>query len=126
MDYLEGVNGFLSADEYGRLRQMIDAVPESLNAVHGDCHLKNIMRVNGEPMLIDMDTLSVGNAVFELACIFFGFIPFEEDEPGNTMRFYGITHEMAQYIWSRTLRVYFSDRDEDTVSDIADRAILLG
>ena len=39
MDYLEDVNGILSADEYGRLKQMIDAIPESLNAVHGDCHL---------------------------------------------------------------------------------------
>ena len=84
------------------------------------------MRVNGEPMLIDMDTLSVGNAVFELACVFFGIIPFEEDEPGNTMRFYGIPYDLAEYIWNRTLRVYFPDQDETAFSDIRDRAMLLG
>ena len=126
LDSLEGVSNVLPMDQYMRMRQLIEAVPESMNAVHGDCHLKNIMRVNGEPMLIDMDTLSVGNAVFELACIFFGTIPFEEDEPGDTMRFYGISYDMAQYIWNRTMRVYFSDEDEDSLSDIKNRTMLLG
>lgn len=126
LDCLEDVNGILPPDQYERLKQLIGSVPESMNAVHGDCHLKNIMRVDGEPMLIDMDTLSVGNTVFELACIFFGMIPFEEDEPGNTMKFYGISHEMAEHIWNRATRVYFSDLDEDALSDIRDRAMLLG
>ena len=126
LDFLEGVNGVLPADQYECLKLLIEAVPESMNAVHGDCHLKNIMRVDGEPMLIDMDTLSVGNAVFELACVFFGMIPFEEDEPGNTIKFYGIPHEMAKYIWDRATRVYFSDMDEDALSDIRNRAVLLG
>ena len=126
LGYVEGVAGVLPANQYGRLKQLIEAVPESLHAVHGDCHLKNIMRVNGEPMLIDMDTLSVGNAVFEMACIFFGMIPFEEDEPGNTMAFYGISHETAEYIWNRSTRVYFGNPDEDTLHDMRDRAMLLG
>ena len=126
LEYLEAVNGVLPLDQYECLKRLIGAVPESMNAVHGDCHLKNIMRVNGELMLIDMDTLSVGNAVFELACIFFGTIPFEEDEPGNTMRFYGISYEMAEYIWDRTTRIYFRDQDGNTLSDFRNRAMLLG
>ena len=126
LDILEGVKGVLPPDQYERLKLLIGAVSESMNAVHGDCHLKNIMRVNGEPMLIDMDTLSVGNAVFELACIFFGMITFEEDDPGNAMRFYGIPFETAEYIWDRTTRLYFSDRDGDALSDIRNRAMLLG
>ena len=126
LDCLEGAKGILPADQYGRLKQLIEAVPESMNAVHGDCHLKNVMQVNGEPMLIDMDTLSVGNAVFELACIFFGIMAFEEDEPGNTMRFYGISHETAEYVWNRTMCIYFGDRDEETLSDLRNRVMLLG
>lgn len=126
LGYVEGVAGVLPANQYGRLKQLIEAVPESLHAVHGDCHLKNIMRVNGEPMLIDMDTLSVGNAVFELASIFFGTMTFEEDEPGNTMRFYGIPYETAVYVWDRATRIYFGDPDGDTLHDLTDRARLLG
>ena len=126
MECLEAVNGVLPMDQYQCLKQLIEAVPESMNAVHGDCHLKNIMRVGDEPMLIDMDTLSVGNAVFELACVFFGTIPFEEDEPGNTMRFYGIPYELAEYIWDRATRIYFGDEDEDTLSDFRNRSMLLG
>lgn len=126
LDCLEAVNSVLPKDQYEQLKQLIKAVPESLNAVHGDCHLKNIMSVGDEPMLIDMDTLSVGNAVFEMACIFFGMIPFEEDEPGNTMMFYGIPFDMAEYIWNRTILTYFSDQDENALSGIRDRAMLLG
>ena len=126
LDCLEAVNSVLPKDQYERLRQLIEAVPESMNAVHGDCHLKNIMRVDDEPMLIDMDTLSVGNAVFELACIFFGMIPFEEDEPGNTMMFYGIPYDMAKYIWNRTILTYFGERDGNALSGIRERAMLLG
>ena len=126
LDCLETVNSVLPMDQYKGLKRLIEAVPESMNAVHGDCHLKNIMRVGDEPMLIDMDTLSVGNAVFELACVFFGTIPFEEDEPGNTMKFYGIPYETAEYIWDRTIRIYFRDEDEDTLSDIRNRTMLLG
>ena len=126
LDCLEAVSSVLPKDQYERLRQLIEAVPESMNAVHGDCHLKNIMRVGDEPMLIDMDTLSVGNAVFEIACIFFGMIPFEEDEPGNTMMFYGIPFDMAEYIWNRTILTYFADQDENALSGIRDRAMLLG
>ena len=126
LDCLEAVNSVLPMDQYKDLKRLIEAVPESMNAVHGDCHLKNIMRVGDEPMLIDMDTLSVGNAVFELACVFFGTIPFEEDEPGNTMMFYGIPYETAEYIWDRTIRIYFKGEDEDTLSDIRNRTMLLG
>ena len=126
LNCLETVSGVLPRDQCETLKQLIEAVPETMNAVHGDCHLKNIMRVGDEPMLIDMDTLSVGNAVFELACVFFGTIPFEEDEPGNTMRFYGIPYDLAEYIWNRAMRVYFMDRDEDTLCDIKNRVMLLG
>ena len=126
LDCLEAVGGILPTDQYGRLKRLIEAVPESMNAVHGDCHLKNVMRVGDEPMLIDMDTLSVGNAVFELACIFFGTIPFEEDEPGNTMRFYGIPYDTAEYIWNRSTQIYFSGLDGDALSDARNRAMLLG
>lgn len=126
LGYLEVVGGLLPPDRRKRLEALIEAVPESLNAVHGDCHLNNVMRVGDEPMLIDMDTLSVGNAVFELACIFFDYIPFDEDEPGNSMKIYGISTETARYIWDRTTRVYFGGADGDRLDDIRNRVMLLG
>lgn len=126
LDCLEVVGGLLPRDQYGRLKALIEAVPESRNAVHGDCHLNNIMRVGDEPMLIDMDTLSVGNPVFELACLFFCYITFEEDDPGNAMRFHGISAETSQYIWDRMTRVYFEGADEAALADMRNRAALLG
>ena len=42
------------------------------------------------------------------------------------MRFYGISHEMAEYVWNRTTQIYFGDRDADTLPDLRNRAVLLG
>lgn len=126
LDYLAVAGSILPQHQRERLGELIEAVPESLNAVHGDCHMNNVMRVGDEPMLIDMDTLSVGNAVFELAGVFYAYIPFSEDDPGDTMRFYGIPFETCEYIWKRTLKGYFKGVDGDALSDIENRIMLLG
>lgn len=126
LDYLETVRKTLPKEKFDRFRKLIEEVPESRNAVHGDCHMNNIMIVEDEMMLIDMDTLAVGNAAFDLAAVFFNYKTFEEDEPGNTERILGITAEMADHIWNETIRVYFENKDEAELDEIKNRIMLLG
>ena len=54
-------HGLIDARQYARLRPLLLAIPESDHAVHGDYHMKNVMLADGEPMLIDMDTLAAGD-----------------------------------------------------------------
>ena len=51
----------LPADVGEKLVALVKAVPDTLNMLHGDYHIKNIMQQNGENLLIDMDTLAMGH-----------------------------------------------------------------
>ena len=126
LGYLETVRSTLPEDKYDKLKTLLEAVPESMNAIHGDCHMNNIMRVGDELMIIDLETMAAGNAVFDLAGVFFNYKCFEEDEPGNTERVLGVSTETADYIWNGVIRIYFDGQDEKTLASVKDRIMLLG
>ena len=45
---------------------------------------------NGEVMLIDMDTLSVGDPVFDFAGLITAYELYSEDDHDNAMKFMGL------------------------------------
>ena len=69
-DWADFLQKYLPADQYTKLRSLIDAVPADMHIMHGDYHLKNVMLQDGETLLIDMDTLCHGHPIFELASIY--------------------------------------------------------
>jgi hypothetical protein len=58
-------------------------------------------------MLIDMETLCIGQPIFDLQGIYVAYKAFPEDEPDNAKKFLGIRPETADYIWRRLLELYF-------------------
>ena len=68
LDWADFVAPHLPEAEGKKLRDLIRAVPKQNTLMHGDYHTNNIMVQNGEPLLIDMDTLCMGHPVFELGC----------------------------------------------------------
>ena len=70
----------------------------------------------GEFILIDMDTLSVGHPIFELAALYAPYCAFNEDEPGNSERFFGIKNEDAIRLYNATLDRYFG-KDDKVIKD---------
>lgn len=111
LGYLEALGTVLPEDIVCRLRELLDAMPENLHAVHGDVQMKNVMLSGDEPLLIDMETLSVGDPVFDLQSLYVTYQAYGEDEADNTMQFLGIPNELADYIWNNTLNYYFDNRD---------------
>ena len=67
LGWVDDVRALLTPEEYGKLRDLVEAVPQDMHMVHGDYHFKNIMLQNNESLLIDMDTLCHGHPIFELA-----------------------------------------------------------
>ena len=96
----------------------IDAMPVDDHVIHGDIQMKNIMMVDGEPMLIDMDTLMAGNSIFDFGALWVTYKLFPEDEPGNSMRFLGISDETADFIARETFNRYYSDLSEAEKEDV--------
>lgn len=113
---LSKIEQWLPADAYQKLTRMFNAIPERKTLIHGDCHFKNIMVQNGELLLIDMDTLSVGYPIFELASIFAPYVAFNEDEPGNSERFFGIKDEDAAKLYDELIKRYFG-KDDPVIKD---------
>ena len=106
---LEKIKPFIPEDAYQKLFKMFNAIPERKTLIHGDCHFKNIMVQNGELLLIDMDTLSVGYPIFELAALYAPYVAFNEDEPGNSMNFFGISDEEAALLYDKLIDRYFDN-----------------
>lgn len=102
------VSVYLTEDEQIRIRQLLEGIPETCAVIHGDCHVKNIMLHNGEPELIDLDTLSRGDPVIELGNIYYVYSNFETLWPGNTEQFIGITAELGKRIRDGLLTRYFN------------------
>ena len=113
---LEKIKDYLPKEANEKLWKMFNAIPERKTLIHGDCHFKNIMVQNGELLLIDMDTLSVGYPIFELAALYAPYVAFNEDEPGNSMNFFGISDEDALALYNALIARYFG-KDDPVIKD---------
>ena len=113
---LEKIKKYLPDWANEKLLKMFKAIPERKTLIHGDCHFKNIMVQKDELLLIDMDTLSVGYPIFELAALYAPYVAFNEDEPGNSKTFFGISDEDALKLYNALLNRYFG-KDDPVIKD---------
>ncbi len=109
---LERIKNELPDDIYEKLKELLSGMEDDYHLVHGDIQMKNVMLTDGEPMLIDMDTLSTGQAEFDLSGIYVTYQAFKEDDPENSMSFLGIPDELCDGIWNGVLKGYYGDDEE--------------
>ena len=123
--YLDTIVELLDADTADKCRKLIEAVPDDLHVVHGDIQMKNVMMSDNEPMLIDMDTLSTGQPIFDLQGLYVTYMAFEEDEEDNSIKFLGIETQTCAHIWDMIIRDYYEITDEEKLKVITDKIRLL-
>ena len=109
--YLEELGGAIPEELRQRLAERFRAMPPDLHMIHGDLHMKNVMLCGGEPVLIDMDTLSTGNPVFDLGNLFVAYVAFNEDDPANSAEFIGLDTETCAALMEETLSRYLGTPD---------------
>ena len=117
---------YIPEEQSKKLCALIEAVPKQNTLMHGDYHTNNIMVQNGEPLLIDMDTLCMGHPIFELGSMFNAFIGYSELDHQVTMNFYGYTHETAEKFWNMALKMYLGTEDEAVCRSVAEKAMIIG
>ncbi len=130
-DYLkraERLQGHLAPEVYQKLCDLVKAIPENCHINHGDYHIKNQMflKSTGELMLIDMDTLCLGDPVFDFGSLFNAYVGREMVVPGNNKEFLGITAEQGKVFWNKTLEFYFGTDDKARLEEIERRAMIVG
>ena len=120
------VANYIPEDQGKKLRALIEAVPKQNTLMHGDYHTNNIMVQNGEPLLIDMDTLCMGHPVFELGSMFNAFVGYSELNHQNMVDFFGYTFETAGKFWNLALKMYLGTEDEAVCQSVAEKAMIIG
>ena len=126
LDWANFVSAYIPEDQAKKLISLIEAVPKQNTLMHGDYHTNNIMVQNGEPLLIDMDTLCMGHPVFELGSMFNAFVGYSELDHQNMMDFFGYSFETAGKFWNMALKKYLGTEDEAVCQSIAEKAMIIG
>ena len=124
--WAEFLADYLPREQCDKLLALIRAVPDRHTMIHGDYHTNNVEMQNGEVLLIDMDTLSYGHPVFELASMFLGFVGFGELNPASVEKFMKLPYETTKYIWHKSLSLYLETDDEERMNKVAEKAMIVG
>ena len=126
LDWADFVADHMPEAEGKKLRAMIEAVPKQNTLLHGDYHTNNIMIQNGEPLLIDLDTLCVGHPIFELGSMYNAFIGFSELDHNAIKEFMGYDHDTAKRFWKLSLKKYLGTENEDVCRSVEEKAMIIG
>ncbi len=124
--YVADLEGQLPDKLWKKLRDMTAAIPPSCRMLHGDFHTKNLMMQDGEVLLIDMDTLSVGDPVFEFAQIYLSFVGYQEGTEGDFDEFIGFRKSTGRAVWEKVCRLYWEGASEEEIAERQARAMTLG
>lgn len=122
--WLKDASGFLTDEENAKLAALVAAVPDTDNMLHCDFHTNNVMLQNGETLLIDMDTLSHGHPIFELANVHIAYVGFGEIDHAMVENFIGLPYELTVKFWNCFIREY-SGLEGEALEKLEDKIRLL-
>ena len=126
LDWANFVAQHIKPEFATKLRALVEAVPKQNTMLHGDYHTNNVMVQNGEPLLIDMDTLCMGHPIFELGSMFNAFVGYSELDHQNIMDFFGYSFETAGKFWNMSLKAYLGTDDDAICQSVAEKAMVIG
>lgn len=124
--WLSEAKGSFDEAHFEKLSSLIEAIPETGTMLHGDLHIKNIMQYDDEALLIDMDTLSTGHPIYELACIYNAYEGFGLIDPGVFRRFLSVDESVVKRLLHRILELYLDTDDEDRINEVKEKASVIG
>lgn len=126
LEWVDFLSDYLDAAHADKMRTLIEGIPDSNYIIHGDYHTNNVMVQNGEPILIDMDTLAVGHPVLELGSMFNAFVGFGEVDREGSESFFGFDTETAHRFWCLSLARYLGTDDENAIIEVENKAKIIG
>ena len=79
-----------------------------------------------EVLIIDMDTLAVGNPIFELASMYNAFVGFYDIDRESIKKFQGYDYETSKEFWRKTLAGYLGTKCEAKIREVEEKAQIIG
>ena len=123
--WLSTASSYLSDGVREKVVALCDGIPETNQMLHCDYHTNNVMSQKGETLLIDMDTLSHGHPIIELANVYITYVGFGEVDPPNVENFLGMPYSLAVYVWKKFLPVYLGTDDPARIAEVEQKVRLL-
>ena len=111
----------LAADLGEKLVKLTEDIPANDHMIHGDYHTKNIVLAGEEVLVIDMDTLSVGDPIFDLMRMYNSYIGYSENDPEVILKFQGYDQKTAKKFWHDSLALYLGTKDETKIKAAEDK-----
>ena len=123
--WAEYCSDYLPEKTSKKLIELIEKTPQTNTMIHGDFHIKNIMKQNDEIILIDMNTMSIGHPIFELGAMYATYIGFASVDENNAEKFLGITKEQSEKILELTYKYYFKGKSKEFIADVINKAKII-
>lgn len=109
---VENIKDRLPEDAYKKLLKFFCSLEDSDTMLHCDLHIKNLMMTEDGIMLIDMDTLAVGDPIFEWASVWSAYVGYGIADPKNAEKFFEAPGEAINKFYKRSLAYYWGSEDE--------------
>ena len=126
LDWATFVSAYIPKEQGDKLRAMIGAIPKRNTLLHGDYHTNNVMVQDGEPLLIDLDTLCVGHPIFELGSMFNAFIGFSELDHSVVLQYMGYDYSTSEGFWRMVLKKYLGTENDALCAEVEKKACVIG
>ena len=123
---LERIADLLTEEEIAKTTALLTSIPDSNTIIHGDCQIKNVRVVNGKLFLIDLDTLSRGDPIFELAALFCCYRCYPSLSGESYDTFFDISSETIKNILTGILDGYYPGLPSDVREANTRKIALLG
>ena len=120
------VSKIIPPDQAEKLTRLFEEVPYNDHMIHGDFHSKNLELAGDEVLLIDMDTLSVGDPIFELGFIYNAFVGFYDIDHDSVKQFQGYDYDTSVKFWNEFLPKYLETDDAERIRTVEDRCRVVG
>lgn len=104
---------------------LLNSLPKAVTLIHGDFHTGNVFMQKGEPLLIDMDMLSKGHPIIEIADLFSTYVARGEVDQSVVSNYMGFSYETAKKFFLCFLKYYLDTENEKRISEVTDKAMVL-
>jgi len=125
-DYIEGGIGREDKALSEKCMALLNALPRADTLLHGDFHTGNVFLQRGEALLIDMDRLATGHPILEISDLYYFYVLLGEDDHDVVERFMGFSYDIAKAFFRGFLKHYLGTEDEARLSEVAEKASLIG
>lgn len=123
--WIDTAKEVLPRETYDKIYNMIKSAPDKGTMLHCDYHTNNLMFVNGETLIIDMDTISHGNPIFDLANIYVAHVGFGELSQEFVSNYLGYPYDVSVTVWKKFLPQYLETTDENRIKEVENKTKLL-